>query len=215
MLEKLKGDPRVRKRGCGIVVKADAGTPVRIVSHLMRWPYGEADAQKALQAWLTSQASDPPPTPRPEIRGLVFCDDLNKVKAERAIREFLQAGSDIRLSASATPFRMINAGSRLLIAANPGARERLVTDTIYYEADRDDDLFGMLREMFDTTFRDARRLVWDSRQARVRRADTLRPFARELRVLFSPVHVVYRLTWVLLGGALMFVAGYVSRALAS
>lgn len=47
MLEKLKGDPTVRSRGCDIVVNADAGTPVRIVSYLMRWHYGEADAQKA------------------------------------------------------------------------------------------------------------------------------------------------------------------------
>lgn len=144
----------------------------------------------------------------------MFCNDLNKVKTERAIREFLQAGADIRLSPADTPFRMINAGSRLLIAANPGAKERLVTDAIYYEAERDDDLIGMLREMFDSTFRDARRLVWDSRRARVRRADAFRSFFRELRTLFSPAHVVYRLTWVLLGGTLMFVVGYAIRALA-
>lgn len=214
MLEKLKGDPTVRNRGCDIVVKAEAGTPVRIVSHLLRWHYGDADAQKAMQSWLASRGSSPSLTPPPEIRALVFCDDLKKVKTERAVREFLQAGADVRVSPVETPFRRINAGSRLLIAANPGANDRPVTDAIYYEAERDDDLIGMLREMFDHTFRDARRLVWDSRRARVRRAEILAPFIRELRALFSPAHVVYRLAWVLLGAALMFAVEFVVRALA-
>ena len=189
------------------------------MSHLLRWHYavpgGASASQLALQGWLANRAVDATATARPEIQALVFCSEFSRIKEEQSIREFLQAGADVRMVSLRSTFRMINVGSRLLVALNPAEpTERLVTDAIYYDAQGDDDLIGMLRDMFHSAFAGADRLVWDARKSQVRKANRLRPFVRELRALFSPAHVVYRITWVLLGAGLMFGIGYLIRALA-
>ncbi len=212
-LEKVSGEP-VRDRGCDIVRQAGAGTPVRIVSRLLRWHYGESEAQKALHRLLATRAEEAEATAREEIRALVFCESLADVKKERAVAEFLRAGADVRWARLKTPFRMVNAGPRLLIAANPGAKQRLVTEAIYYDSSADDNLVAMFRELFDTEFSRARRLKWDSRERRVTHADHLKPFLVELRSFVTPANLAYRLILFILTSALAFAFGYIARIMA-